>query len=136
MIFNSFLVIGIVTLGCIIGASFLGIPVLNFLYGVDLSKYKAALYLILISGGFTALYQLLQIFKYYYETSIQYVCVLWNYSHHYIFYHSVSHKEICNYGCSLPAISISIGVMSVLFLVFFVYYLIRDKKKQSEEKHE
>ena len=32
--------------------------------------------------------------------------------------------------------SMSIGVMSVLFLVFFVYYLIRDKKKQSEEKHE
>lgn len=135
LILRQLLVIGIVTLGCIIGASFLGIPVLNLLYGVDLSEYKAALYLILISGGFTALYQLLQygiiIMRHQYST---FVCCGVTAVITY-FMTPLLTKKYAIMGAAV-SYSMSIGVMSVLFLVFFVYYLIRDKKKQSEEKHE
>lgn len=135
LILRQLLVIGIVTLGCIIGASFLGIPVLNLLYGVDLSEYKAALYLILISGGFTALYQLLQygiiIMRHQYSTFV--CCGITAIITYFITPFLTKKYAIMGAATSY---SISIGVMSVLFLVFFVYYLIRDKKKQSEEKHE
>ncbi len=135
LILRQFLVIGIVTSGCIIGASLIGIPVLNVLYGVDLSEYKTALYLILLSGGFTALYQLMQygiiIMRHQYSTFI--CCGITAVLTYFVT--PFLTKRYAVMGASV-SYTLSIGVMSVLFLAFFVYYLIQDKRKQSEEKHE
>lgn len=135
LILRQFFVIAAVTVLCITGAAFLGIPVLNLLYGVDLSEYKMALYLILISGGFTALYQLMQygiiIMRHQYSTFV--CCGITSVITYFITPFLTKRYAIMGAAVSY---TLSIGIMSVLFLAFFVYYLIRDKKKQSEEKHE
>lgn len=46
----------LITLGCLVVAYFLGIPVLNWFYGVDLDGYRPVLLILLIAGGFSALY--------------------------------------------------------------------------------
>ncbi len=45
----------LVTRVCMIGAYFLGIPVLSFLYGVKLEEYKFILILLLFTGGLNAI---------------------------------------------------------------------------------
>ncbi|MBS5115382.1 MAG: hypothetical protein KHY88_06785 [Erysipelotrichaceae bacterium] len=44
----------LVTLCAILGAYFLGIPVLSFLYNTDLNRFKSALLILLIGGGLNA----------------------------------------------------------------------------------
>lgn len=135
LVIRQMVVIGIVTACSLLGASLLGIPVLNLLYGVDLTAYKGALYLILLSGGFTALYQLLQyciiIMRHQYST---FVCCGITVIITYLIT-SVLTKKYAIMGASI-SYTISIGTMSVLFLAFFIYYLIKDKKKKCEESHE
>lgn len=134
LIARQFAVISVVTAVCLLGAAFVGIPVLNMLYGVDLSDYKGALFLILISGGFTALYQLLQygiiIMRHQYST---FVCCGITVIITYIIT-PVLTKKYAIMGAAV-SYTISIGVMSGLFLLFFSYYLIRNKKKKCEENH-
>ncbi len=48
-----------ITLICVIGAYLLGIPVLSFLYNINLSAYRDELLILLIGGGFLALSGLL-----------------------------------------------------------------------------
>lgn len=117
-----------VTVVCIVGAWLLGVPVLGFLFGVDLTDYKGALCVVLISGGFTALYQLLQygiiIMRHQYSA---FACcgltVVLTY-----FVTPVLTKKYAVMGAS-ASYTISIGFMSVLFLCFFVYYLQKDRKQ-------
>lgn len=52
--------IGAITALCIGGAYVLGIPVLSFLYGLDLQEYRISLCILLLGGGFSALYQMFQ----------------------------------------------------------------------------
>lgn len=52
--------IGAITALCICGAYVLGIPVLSFLYGLDLKEYRTSLCILLLGGGFSALYQMFQ----------------------------------------------------------------------------
>jgi len=51
---QTFVVVGI-TAVCLLGAFFLGIPVLSLLYGTDLTGYRTDLLLLLAGGGFLAL---------------------------------------------------------------------------------
>lgn len=129
LVAKQFAVIGGVTAVCLTGAAILGIPVLNFLYGVDLSEYRTAMYLILISGGFTALYQLLQygivIMRHQYSS---FICCLVTVLITYIMT-PVLTKKYAIMGAAL-SYTISIGVLTLLFFGFFVYYLIKDKKKE------
>lgn len=53
------LFIACITLICVIGAYLLGIPVLSFLYNINLSAYRDELLILLIGGGFLALSGLL-----------------------------------------------------------------------------
>lgn len=48
-------IIGIITVGILFCAYFLGVPVLSRLYDTDLSEYKLELYILLIGGGMLAL---------------------------------------------------------------------------------
>lgn len=64
--------------GCVIIVSyFAGIPVLQLLYGVDLGKYKDALMIVLIGGGFNAvsslLYYMLTIMRKQYTCMVSYI---------------------------------------------------------------
>lgn len=52
--------IAAITALCIGGAYVLGIPVLSFLYGLDLKEYRRSLCILLLGGGFSALYQMFQ----------------------------------------------------------------------------
>lgn len=135
LVVRQFAVISVVTAVCIIGAAIAGIPVLNFLYGVDLSEYRKALYLILLSGGFTALYQLLQygiiIMRHQYST---FVCCGITVVITYVIT-PVLTKRYAVMGAAV-SYTISIALMSILFLACFVFYLLKDKKNKCEENHE
>ena len=48
-------IIAIITMICIVGAYFLGVPVLSWLYNTDLSPFKTELLLLLLGGGFHGL---------------------------------------------------------------------------------
>lgn len=54
IVFELCCIIGI-TIVCLIGADFLGIPVLSLLYNTDLTNYKKDLLILLVGGGFLGL---------------------------------------------------------------------------------
>lgn len=128
LVLRQIVIILIVTAVCIGGAWLLGVPVLGFLFGVDLGEYKGALCVVLISGGFTALYQLLQyvivIMRHQYST---FICCGLTVVLTYLIT-PVLTKRYAIMGASV-SYAISIGFMSVMFLGFFVYHLQRDKKE-------
>lgn len=128
LVVRQIAVILLVTSVCIGGAWFLGVPVLGFLFGVDLAGYKGALCVVLISGGFTALYQLLQygiiIMRHQYSTVV--CCGLTVVLTYLIT--PVLTKKYAIMGAS-ASYTISIGFMSILFLAFFVYHLQKDRKQ-------
>lgn len=134
LIFRQMAVIGAVTAVCILGAYLTGIPVLSFLFGVDLTEYKGALCLILVSGGFTAIYQLFQygiiIMRHQYST---FICCGLTVVLTYILTPYLTQK----YGIIGATVSytLSIGFMSALFILFFIFYLVKDRSKR-EEKYE
>ncbi len=49
------IVVAIITLVTIIGAYFIGVPVLSILYNTDLTEYKEELLILLVGGGFLAM---------------------------------------------------------------------------------
>jgi O-antigen/teichoic acid export membrane protein len=122
------LIIAGITAVCILGAYFLGIPVLTWLFGIDLSGYRTALCVILAGGAFTAIYQLLQ-----------YGIVI------------MRHQAGCLTGCIVTAALTfgftpvlvrkfavfggavsyfcSMALMSVILLIFFLYYLKMERKE-------
>ena len=128
LVVRQIAVILLVTSVCIGGAWLLGVPVLGFLFGVDLTDYKGALCVVLISGGFTAFYQLLQygiiIMRHQYST---FVCCGLTVVLTYLVTPALT-KKYAVMGAS-ASYTISIGFMSVLFLCFFVYYLQKDRRK-------
>lgn len=44
-----------ITIGCLVGAYFFGVPVLSWIYHTDLSKYKSEMLILLLGGGFLGL---------------------------------------------------------------------------------
>ncbi len=45
-------ILSLITIGCLVGAFLLGIPVLSFIFNTDLSAYKMPLLVLLLGGGF------------------------------------------------------------------------------------
>lgn len=134
-IIRQTVMISIVTVVCIIGAYLLGVPVLGLLFGVDLSDYKDALCLILVSGGFTAVYQLFQygiiIMRHQYSA---FVCCMLTAAMTYIVTPFLT-KRYSIMGATV-SYTLSMGFMSVLFIAFFVFYLAAYKKEEREDKYE
>ena len=126
-----FIIAGI-TAVCVAGAYLLGIPVLTWLFGIDLGGYRGALCVILAGGAFTALYQLLQ-----------YGIVI------------MRHQAGCLAGCIVTAVLTflftpflvrryaifggavsyfcSMALMSAVLLIFFLFDLKVEKKAAQEE---
>lgn len=129
LIFRQAAIICALTVVCIAGAWILGIPVLTLLFGVDLSGHKASLCLIIISGGFTAFYQLFQygiiIMRHQYSSFV--CCGITA-----VVTYFVTPLLTRKYGVigASAGYALSIGFMSVMFFVFFVYHLLKDKNKE------
>ena len=118
---QQFLLIASITLVCIGGAYFMGVPVLSRLFGIDLSPYRLALCTILLGGGFNALFQLLQygivIMRHQYSTLVG--CGLAA-----IFTAVVTPILTKAYAVNGAAAGYlcSMAMMALVFLVFFIYY--------------
>lgn len=107
---------------CVGGAWFLGIPVLSWLSGKDLSDYRIALCIILVGGAFTAVYQLLQysIIIMRHQFSCLVGCIITA-----VLTMVVTPLLTSRYAISGAALSylLSMVVMSAIFLFFVIYYL-------------
>ncbi|MDO4607962.1 MAG: lipopolysaccharide biosynthesis protein [Clostridia bacterium] len=117
---------------CLGGAYVLGIPVLSWLFGIDLSAYKGALCLMVISGGFTAFYQLFQygiiVMRHQYSTFA--CCIITAVITYFIT--PILTRKYGILGAS-ASYSISIVFMSVLFTAFFAYHFIKEKHKNKNQ---
>ncbi len=128
LILRQVAIILALTAVCLGGAYVLGIPVLSGLFGIDLSAYKSALCLMVISGGFTAFYQLFQyaiiVMRHQYSTFV--CCIVTAVVTYFIT--PILTREYGILGAS-ASYAISIVIMSILFMGFFAFYFIKDSKK-------
>lgn len=133
---RQLLMIGGITIICVLGAYLLGIPVLSWVSGIDLSNYRGALCIILIGGAFTAVYQLLQygIIIMRHQFSCLAGCIITALLTFLFTPILVKRYEI--YGAAVSYLC-SMVLMSVIFFVFVVYYLKKyDKDKQNGGRKE
>jgi len=127
---QQFLVIVGITLVCIGGAYCLGVPVLSWLSGIDLSAYRLALCIMLLGGGFNALFQLLQygivIMRHQYSTLAG--CALTA-----LFTALVTPMLTKQYAVNGAAAGYlcSMAMMALIFLIFFIYYLEKERRESS-----
>ena len=134
-IFKIVLILGIATLGIELGCFLLGVPVLSFIYGIDLSPYKIEMLLLVVSGFFYAsstvmLYALSTIRKQK-LTTIAYVVTS-------ILALIISNIFVSKYGM-FGAVGSNMITMLALFIIltiFFIYELKKEKKRSISEKIE
>lgn len=125
---RQILIITGITVVCVAGAYLLGIPVLTLLFGIDLSGYRTELCIILIGGAFTAVYQLLQygIVIMRHQTGCLAGCII-TAALTFIF----TPVLVKGYGIMGGAVSYfcSMALMSFVLLLFFIYYLKREREE-------
>ncbi|MCH1982178.1 hypothetical protein MCG98_06315 [Ruminococcus sp. OA3] len=124
---RQLLIIGGITFICVAGAYVLGIPVMSWLSGIDLDGHRTALCIILAGGAFTAVYQLLQ-----YAIVImrqQFACLLGcavTAGLTFVFT-PVLVKRYAIMGGAVSYLC-SMALMSLAFLVIFIYYLMKESR--------
>lgn len=117
LIFKSSLLVLVFGLVCIIGAYLFGIPVLNILYGVNISDYKLCLILIIVGAIFYSLSTLVSAAL----TTIRHTFVQFIvYSVTSLFALFVSKLFIINFSL----IGASFAYLSCMFIQFLLYLLI------------
>lgn len=124
-------IIGVITVVIIIGACFIGIPVLSILYSTDLTEYKRE-FIILLSGGFfLAISELLNIMltimRKQFILLIGYVFVT-------IIAWFFCNRMVMNLGV-LGAALIYTGLMAFLALFFMVVFVCNFNVKQKQNKY-
>lgn len=131
-ILKIILILGIATIGIDLGCFLLGVPVLSFIYGIDLSPYKLEMLLLVVSGFFYAsstvmLYALSTIRK----QKLTTVCYIITS----ILALIVSNIFVEKYGMFGAVGSNMITMLSLLILlsIFFGYELNKEKKLQKNE---
>ncbi len=111
--------IAVLTAVCCLGAFLLGIPVLSFVFGHDLSSYRSALVLLILGGGFNAAVMLL----YYALTTMRrQVLILICYSGSFVLAAGAAPVLITNYGIFGGALCYT-GVMGFLVLLLLGCFL-------------
>lgn len=118
--------VGVITLVCIIGAYFLGIPVLSWLYNTDLTPYKIELLVLLLGGGFLGLSGLLNAFI----TIIR--CqkrIMWGYVFIAILAFLFSNRIVEKYEMIGAAVLYTtlMGGVCIIFIFIFIYGVIKNK---------
>lgn len=126
---RQILFITLVTLAMVIGAYVMGIPILSWVFAVDLQGYRFALCIILAGGAFTAVFQLLlqglTIMRHQLVTLVGGgVTSLLTFM--------FTPVLVKAYGILGGAISYfaSMASMAFLFSLFYMYYLRKDKKEK------
>lgn len=116
----------VITLICIVGAFFIGIPVLSALYNADLTPYKPELLILLLGGGFLGLSGLLNSVITIIRKQRK---LLWGYSAVAFFAFAFSRFTVKEYGILGASVfyAILMGGLCVCFIIIFFEEL-RHKK--------
>lgn len=123
---QSVVVVGITGI-CVLGAYFLGVPVLSWLYNTDLSPYKAELLILLLGGGFLGLSGLLNavITIMRYQKSL-----MWGYLIIVLLALIFSDRIVAQYqmlGASVLYTLLMAGVC-IIFMIMFIFAVLRERK--------
>ncbi|MCI8465127.1 MAG: lipopolysaccharide biosynthesis protein [Lachnospiraceae bacterium] len=117
------------TIVCCLGAFLLGIPVLSFVFGHDLSNYRVALVILILGGGFNAAVMLL----YYVLTTMRkQIWILLCYGISFFLSLATAPFLVKTYGVFGGALCYT-GVMAVLAGLFFVCCLSQYWKSQQRK---
>lgn len=121
-------IIFLITIICMGGAYFLGIPVLSWLYNTDLSPYKTELLILLLGGGFLGFSGLLNAFI----TIIR--CqkwIMWGYVLIAILAFLFSNPIVEMHGMLGAAILYTalMGGLCIIFVLLFIYGIFKHKNK-------
>ena len=125
----------IITIVCIAGAWALGIPVLSFMYNVDLGPYKADLLMMMLGSGFLGfaglLGNLLTVMRYQNAILVGYSIVS-------VIAFLFSDKAVIDHGIRGAVIIylILLGILSAIFLLVYLYGIFRRRKQIRTGKFE
>lgn len=126
----AILIMGIIilTIIVIVAGIIIGIPVLNMMYGVDISSYKLAFVFILIGGGFNALSVLI-----YYGLIVirQQVQIFYSYILTFIVSIFLPYKMVEKYSINGAALSYCI-LLAILTCIFIAFFVASSKKEVKE----
>lgn len=115
-----FYVIGI-SLVCALGAWLLGVPVLSFVFGTDLTSYKTELMILMMASGLMAMSNLihgfLTIMRYQNQALFSYIAVA-------VVAFLLSDRMVHDMGMR-GACLIYLSIMAILVAVFFVLFIIK-----------
>lgn len=127
-VWKQFMCVVLITLGCILGADLIGIPVLSLLYSTDLKDYKTTLIILLAGGGFYAacnwLYAVLTIMRKQNYMLIGYILI----SILALLYMNLITRKFGVEGVSY----LFSGLMALLMLICFLIYFIAYRRKKHE----
>ncbi len=98
LVLRQVAVILTVTLVCIGGAWLLGVPVLGFLFGVDLTHYKGGTLCGINQRRLYGALSAFAVWNYHYAASVQYFCVLWAYRGADLCAYTDFDKAVCSHG--------------------------------------
>lgn len=122
-------IVVIITITCIIGAYFMGVPVLSWIYNTDLQLYKMELLILLIGGGFLGLSGLLTAVI----TIIRYQRkLMWNYAAMAILAYFFSGSIVEKYGMIGAAIlyAVLMGGLCIGLIGIFIYGIYKVNKER------
>lgn len=121
-------IIFLITIICMGGAYFLGIPVLSWLYNTELSPYKTELLILLLGGGFLGLSGLLNAFI----TIIRYQKrIMWGYAFIAVLAFLFSNRIVEKYeilGASILYTAL-MGGLCIIFIILFIYGVVKKRKE-------
>lgn len=122
-------IIALITSVCMIGAYFLGIPVLSWLYNTNLSEYKSELLILLLGGGFLGLAGFLNIINTIIRRQKN---LMWGYAVIALVAYLFSERVVAQYGM-FGAAMLYMTLMGILCLVFGGILVYGIKKKREME---
>lgn len=118
-----------VTAAALVGGWLLGIPVLSWLYGTDLTAYKAELMIVLVGGGFNALCVLL-----YYMITVmrrqKYVLIGYGVAAVTAFFAGDRLVQMRGLMGASYTYLLSVVVLAVLFIVIFTFVCLKNRKEK------
>ena len=127
-------IIFLITLCCIVGGFFCGIPILSWLYGTDLSEYKMELLILLLGGGFFGMVGFLNIMNTIIRQQKQ---LMLGYAFMAVLAFLLSDSIVQKFQILGAAILYTtlMGILSILFTGLLIYGILYNKKtkKYSEE---
>ena len=120
-------IVVVITVVCILGADWLGVPVLSVMYNTDLTLYKKELLILLLGGGFLGLSGLLNAVI----TIIRYQkSLMWGYVTIAILAFLFSDKVVGNYGLFGASVLYTalMGGLCIIFGLLFIRGILKGRR--------